>query len=1087
MHHLRPLIILFILLLTACGGGGSNPTPSNGTTPAAAVAARSSDLAPDDTCPNGGILVQTGLDLNGNGVLDDDEVRGEEPVCHGRDGRDGRNGSDGADGLSALVSTEPVSPGTDCPAGGLRIRTGLDVDGDDNLDAGEVEKTTLLCNGQSGDDGLTTLVQQETLAPGSECPAGGLTIRSGPDRNGDGSLAADEVTQESRLCLPVAREWGWQPATLAETDDPHVPRGIHMSGTDVIIPPSLTPVSWLQAAWVDKHWSGDRLWVNTLRPRRYTEGKWEVPRLLYEASSSGEVIQSATIRTAIAANGWAAVAFVLRNNDTADRLLVFTYDPNTGWNASPTEIDSGKKIEKIDLAMNDDGHAVLLWSHDDGSSTTIRTARRSPTSSWNAAPETLETVSRSSLVLKLSEMNSNGELLAIWTTGSDHSVLRGARFTLSGGGWQAPSTLNTGLSGWVYGRADLALSENGDALVVWAQQANVLHYNRYDAAAAAWSGPRVLANTKTTAPRPSVAIDDNGNALAAWRGPDAAFADFYGVWASRYDATAGSWTTEKRLDREPGFLGIPVTLMNGKGNGLVMWARFRDNEFWSFTMETAQYASVGGWVASRLGEPDWRATEYRGNGFSYYALQAYLSDHEKAVFLANLERYPRPVLFAQHFLLQVPGSPFLSSPKGWIGLWTVGEVELDVGPVYQEVELAMDQRGDALALWMQVDGDRAMVWTNRYQRETGWGTAQTLYQGDTEAYPPMIRLAMERSQGLAVAAWLQKTASSDRAVMIRRFDPVTGWGELLMASPDGLRVEKFDIAIDETGGVHLLWADYDDSNPAEPQFRLMARHLPAGSNSWSAPERITSRTAVLFSSVSSVKLATTANGTLAAAWVMDGDLKVLLKDAGTTSWSSPKHVGNALDGELAFAPDGRLWVVWAYDGAVMAQSFDADAWGTIQILNPTGQQPYDPRLGIDASGNVFVVWQEMQDGRGHVWGNRYEVGTGWGTPTLLERENAGRVAAHDLAVAQSGTALAVWLQSDGMNENRWYVTGTAYRPGAGWGPPQRLDDRSFLIRFTWGATAVGIGDNGAGLAIWKGGVTDEIRAIDLWSSEWIGP
>ena len=67
------------LLLTACGGGGSgggNPGNANASTNTQlSTAARTSVLAANDpACPNGGILVETGIDSNGNGTLETNEV-----------------------------------------------------------------------------------------------------------------------------------------------------------------------------------------------------------------------------------------------------------------------------------------------------------------------------------------------------------------------------------------------------------------------------------------------------------------------------------------------------------------------------------------------------------------------------------------------------------------------------------------------------------------------------------------------------------------------------------------------------------------------------------------------------------------------------------------------------------------------------------------------------------------------------------------------------------------------------------------------------------------------------------------------------
>ena len=40
-----------------------------------------------DDCPNGGVIIEYGIDENGNGTLDDAEVDGDVVICHGQDGQ----------------------------------------------------------------------------------------------------------------------------------------------------------------------------------------------------------------------------------------------------------------------------------------------------------------------------------------------------------------------------------------------------------------------------------------------------------------------------------------------------------------------------------------------------------------------------------------------------------------------------------------------------------------------------------------------------------------------------------------------------------------------------------------------------------------------------------------------------------------------------------------------------------------------------------------------------------------------------------------------------------------------------------------
>jgi hypothetical protein len=119
-------VAALLLALVGCAGsstsGGSQGRPS--------VAVATSVIPPGSTCPNGGIQVDSGIDDNGNGVLDPGEVDTSQAVCHG---------------LDALVATTAEPRSIHCPNGGLRVDSGVDLDADDTLDSNEVLETQYVC------------------------------------------------------------------------------------------------------------------------------------------------------------------------------------------------------------------------------------------------------------------------------------------------------------------------------------------------------------------------------------------------------------------------------------------------------------------------------------------------------------------------------------------------------------------------------------------------------------------------------------------------------------------------------------------------------------------------------------------------------------------------------------------------------------------------------------------------------------------------------------------------------------------------------------------------------------------------------
>jgi hypothetical protein len=136
-------------------------------------------------CANGGTAIHEGVDDDGDGLLDDDEIDATTYVCNG------------TPGTAALVVISAEAPGVNCTNGGSAVRTGTDVNANSVLDDDEVQQTIYVCNGVDGSSQLVTTVQEPA---GVNCTMGGIAILVGTDTDHDGMLDANEVTSTSYVC-----------------------------------------------------------------------------------------------------------------------------------------------------------------------------------------------------------------------------------------------------------------------------------------------------------------------------------------------------------------------------------------------------------------------------------------------------------------------------------------------------------------------------------------------------------------------------------------------------------------------------------------------------------------------------------------------------------------------------------------------------------------------------------------------------------------------------------------------------------------------------------------------------------------------
>lgn len=97
---------------------------------------------PGSHCAQGGSQVLAGKDLNRNDVLEDAEVTSSAYVCGGAPGATGAAGSSGRDSLLAFAAD---APGGTCAYGGQRVQSGLDLNANGVLDAAEVTATAFVC------------------------------------------------------------------------------------------------------------------------------------------------------------------------------------------------------------------------------------------------------------------------------------------------------------------------------------------------------------------------------------------------------------------------------------------------------------------------------------------------------------------------------------------------------------------------------------------------------------------------------------------------------------------------------------------------------------------------------------------------------------------------------------------------------------------------------------------------------------------------------------------------------------------------------------------------------------------------------
>lgn len=154
-------------------------------------------------CPAGGKVYSLFIDANNNGIQDPAETSlSSQTVCNGLNGVKGDTGDSG---YNALLATNRVTTNFDsCPSGsGLQISYGLDADRSGGLDATEITKTEILCDGKDGETGAAglagsnghSIVFTALAADTAICPAGGVTTLMALDIHDTGAYSSLDPNQ----------------------------------------------------------------------------------------------------------------------------------------------------------------------------------------------------------------------------------------------------------------------------------------------------------------------------------------------------------------------------------------------------------------------------------------------------------------------------------------------------------------------------------------------------------------------------------------------------------------------------------------------------------------------------------------------------------------------------------------------------------------------------------------------------------------------------------------------------------------------------------------------------------------------------
>jgi len=340
--------------------------------------------------------------------------------------------------------------------------------------------------------------------------------------------------------------------------------------------------------------------------------------------------------------------------------------------------------------------------------------------------------------------------------------------------------------------------------------------------------------------------------------------------------------------------------------------------------------------------------------------------------------------------------------------------------------VAVDQLGNAIAVWEQADGVRSNISANRYIVGTGWGNSTLIENNDAgDAYNPQVAI---NQSGYAIAVWEQSDGTRSN-ISANRYIVGTGWGTPTLIEADSTGdAYNPQVAVDQSGYAIAVWEQSDGTHS-----NIWSNHYDVGTG-WGTPTLI---------------------------------------EADST--------GDAYNPQIAVDQTGNAVVVWEeFNGSrsnISANRYDIGrGWGTSALIEiDDAGDAYNPQVAVNQTGYAVAVWEQSDGTRSNIWSNRYDVGTGWGTATLVETDNAGDARNPQVAFYQSSDAIAVWEQSDGTRSSIW---ANRHVGDTGWGDPLSVETDNAENAYSPQVAA-----NYVGIAVVVWEQSDSTRS-DIWANRY---
>jgi hypothetical protein len=344
---------------------------------------------------------------------------------------------------------------------------------------------------------------------------------------------------------------------------------------------------------------------------------------------------------------------------------------------------------------------------------------------------------------------------------------------------------------------------------------------------------------------------------------------------------------------------------------------------------------------------------------------------------------------------------------------------------------AINPSDNLLYLWVAQSGSVFEI----FGASTLFGNAPSSLTQLSSTNSSFPRLAIDNN-GNGVGVWQQMDASGYSVYGASYYNSI-GWGSTVQIAASSPFLSAPVVAVQaSTGAVVTLWQMEQDSVLA-----IQASTLSLGAGNWTTPQTLSSPTV----SATNPQIVYNTLGEALGVWQVSVGSQIGLQTSSYngSSWSDPitfPAAGNLTNPRVALNNIGEAVIVseMVVDGntsiVAIARS-SMKTWGSVTTISGSDAQAAAPKVVLNDSHQAVVVWQNALSGANTVRSVRASNLSNWGSVTSLSNTTSLNTNP-DVWVNGSGFAVAVWKKQDGTQISFQAAT---YTSGM-WNAPQTISD-----------------------------------------------